>query len=176
MSRTDVLLHPLRLRILAAFLGDRHLTTAQIQDDLDNVAPASLYRHIATLTEAGFLRVVDEEQIRGAVQRTYALNLQTASLTPEHVATMTPDDHRGAFLTVVAELLGAFDRYATREDFDPIADHAAYAMAGLWLTDEEHADVADEIDAVIHRHLTTGPGDGRRRRIIGTIRLPGDPA
>src|ERR1700689_4133268 len=75
MASADLLLHPVRLRIVKAFLGDRALTTAQLAAELDDVPAGSLYRHIALLTKAGVLQVVAERRVRGAVERTYAMRL-----------------------------------------------------------------------------------------------------
>jgi hypothetical protein len=47
MTTADLLLHPVRLRIVQAFLGDRALTTGDLRAELPDVPPASLYRHVA---------------------------------------------------------------------------------------------------------------------------------
>jgi hypothetical protein len=54
-------------------LGDRALTTSQLAAELDDVPSGSLYRHVTILTRAGVLHVVAQHQIRGTVERTYAL-------------------------------------------------------------------------------------------------------
>ena len=59
----DLLLHPVRLRIVQAFLGDRALTTAQLAAELSDVPTGSLYRHVALLTKAGVLHVVAERRV-----------------------------------------------------------------------------------------------------------------
>ena len=41
-----LLLHPVRLRIVQAFLGGRRLTTAQLRTALPDVSPATLYRQV----------------------------------------------------------------------------------------------------------------------------------
>ena len=48
MSSADLLLHPIRLRIIQTFLGDRQLTTSQLRLEIADVAPATLYRQVAT--------------------------------------------------------------------------------------------------------------------------------
>ena len=58
MASADLLLHPVRLRIVQAFLGDRALTTAELGTELPDVPPASLYRHVGVLVEGGVLAVV----------------------------------------------------------------------------------------------------------------------
>ena len=81
MSSADLLLHPLRLRIIQAFLGDRELTTGQLLAEIDGIPPATLYRQVATLAKAGVLVVVGERQVRGTVERTYALSVADAQIT-----------------------------------------------------------------------------------------------
>src|SRR6266545_1576561 len=102
MARADLLLHPVRLRILKAFLGDRALTTTQLAAELDDVPAGSLYRHVALLTKAGILQVVAERRIRGAVERTYTLRLFAAQVGPAEAAAMTPEEHSQAFIAFVA--------------------------------------------------------------------------
>src|ERR1700689_5411248 len=138
MASADLLLHPVRLRIVQAFLGDRAFTTADLRSELPDVPPASLYRHVARLVAAGVLAVVAERRARGATERTYTLRLSAAQLSPAEVAAMTPDEHRQAFMAFTAGLLGDFDRYLARKDRDPVRDGIGYRIAALWLTDAEY--------------------------------------
>ncbi len=57
MTSADLLLHPVRLRIVQAFLGDRALTTTELQAELPDVPAASLYRQVARLVDGGVLGV-----------------------------------------------------------------------------------------------------------------------
>ena len=52
MTGADLLLHPVRWRIVQAFLGDRTLTTAELHAELSDVPMASLYRHVGLLADA----------------------------------------------------------------------------------------------------------------------------
>ena len=70
MASADLLLHPVRLRIVQAFLGDRALTTAQLAAELGDVPHASLYRHVSLLAKAGVLHVVAERRVRAVVEHT----------------------------------------------------------------------------------------------------------
>src|SRR6202161_2927169 len=88
MATADLLLHPVRLRIVKAFLNDRALTTSQLAAEIDDVPAGSLYRHVALLTKAGVLQVVAEQRVRGTVERTYTLRLLAARIGPQEVAAM----------------------------------------------------------------------------------------
>ncbi len=172
MASADLLLHPVRLRIVKAFLGDRALTTTQLAAELDDVPAGSLYRHVALLTRAGVLQVVAERRVRGAVERTYTMRLVAAQIQPGEVAAMTPDGHGRAFMAYIAGLLADFDRYLTGGDFNPIRDGARYQAAAMWLTDTEYADFLRDLTAVFQPRLANPPGTGRRRRMIYNVLLP----
>lgn len=176
MSTADLLLHPVRLRIIRAFLGDRALTTIQLRDELPDVPPASLYRHIARLVDAGVLSVVSERRVRGALERTYVLRVAAASIDLQQLEHMTREDHRQAFMAFVAGLLGDFDRYLSHDDIDLLRDGVSYRMAGLWLDDAELIELGREITRVLQPRLANPPRPGRRRRIVGTVLLPGEDA
>jgi hypothetical protein len=176
MTTADLLLHPVRLRIIQAFLGDRALTTSDLRDELPDVPPASLYRHVARLVDAGVLSVVAERRVRGALERTYVLRVSAASINLDELERMTREDHRQAFTAFVAGLLAAFDRYLTRDDVDLARDGAGYRMAGLWLDDAEFAEFARDLIRVLQPRAANPPRPGRRRRILGTVLIPAEKA
>ena len=172
MASADLLLHPVRLRIVKAFLGDRALTTSQLAGELDDVPAGSLYRHVARLTEAGVLQVVAERRVRGAIERTYTLRLFAAQIQPGEAAAMTLDEHSQAFMAYVAGLLADFDRYLASDPPDPVQDGADYRVAALWLTDAELTDLRRDLARVFQPRLANAPGEGRRRRMVYNIVLP----
>jgi DNA-binding transcriptional ArsR family regulator len=174
MASADLLLHPVRLRVVQALLGDRALTTGALAAELSDVPPATLYRHVARLVDAGVLRIVAEEQVRGSVKRTYALRASAALITPDQVATMTVEDMRQAFLAFVAGLLGDVDRYLARPDVDPTRDGASFRLAGLWLDDTEYLALLRELMRVLQPAAANPPGPGRKRRILATVLIPGE--
>jgi hypothetical protein len=172
MASAELLLHPVRQRIVKAFLGDRALTTSQLAAEIDDVPAGSLYRHVALLTRAGVLQVVAEKRIRGAVERTYTLRLLAAHVQPGEVAAMTPDDHAQAFMAFIAGLLADFDRYLAAGKPDPARDGADYRVGAVWLTNAEFTDFLRDLSAVFQPRLANAPGKGRRRRMLYTVLLP----
>lgn len=176
MASADLLLHPVRLRIVEAFLGDRALTTGQLRAELPEVPPASLYRHVARLVDAGVLAVVAQRRVRGALERTYVLRTSAASVPLDELASYGPEEHRRMFMTFVAGLLADFDRYLERGDIDLLRDGVSYRLAGLWLDDAEFAQLLRELAVVLQPRMASPPGPGRRRRILASVLLPGEPA
>lgn len=173
MTSADLLLHPVRLRIVQAFLGDRALTTSQLRSELGDVPAASLYRQVARLVGAGVLSVVSERRVRGALERTYVLRSAAARVGLDALAKMTPEDHRQAFLAFVAGLIGDFDRYLAAGNVDLLRDGVSYNLAGLWLSDGELNELARELLTALQPRLANAPGRGRKRRLLATVLLPG---
>jgi len=173
VTSADLLLHPVRLRIVQAFLGDRALTTTELRDELPDIPAASLYRHVGRLVDGGVLSVVSERRVRGALERTFVLRTAAASIGLDEVAKMTPDQHRQAFLAYVAGLIGDFDRYLAGGDIDLLRDGVSYRLAGMWLNDGEFMELLRELLTAIQPRLANGPRPGRKLRILGTVLLPG---
>ena len=171
MASADLLLHPVRLRIVKAFLGDRALTSSQLAAELSDVPAGSLYRHIALLARAGVLQVVAERRVRGTVERTYSLRAAAAQIQPGEASDMTPGEHTRAFMAYIAGLLADFDRYLATAPADP-AREAGYRAGAMWLTDDEFATLLHDLRAVFQPRLANPPGEGRRRRMFYTVYLP----
>jgi hypothetical protein len=171
MANADLLLHPVRLRIIKAFLGDRALTTSQLAAELNDVPAGSVYRHVARLAKEGILQVVAEQRVRGAVERTYTLRPAAAVIQPGELAVMTPADHARAFTAYIAGVLDHFDRYIAAGPAEPERE-AGYRMAAMWLTDDEYARLLVDLTAVLQPRIANSPGNGRRRRILYSVVLP----
>ncbi len=172
MASSEILLHPVRLRIVQTFLGDRALTTSQLAAELDDVPAASLYRHVALLADAGILRVVAERRVRGTIERTYTLAAAAASISPAELAAMTPEQHSQAFLAFSAGLIADFDRYLASGTPDLVRDGVGYNIKAVWLTDAEFLEFARDLALVFQPRLANAPGQGRTRRLVANVILP----
>jgi DNA-binding transcriptional ArsR family regulator len=172
MASADLLLHPVRLRIVKAFLGERALTTGQLAAELDDVPAGSLYRHVALLAKAGILQVVAERRVRGAVERTYTLRQFAARISPEEARAMSADEHAQAFMVYVAGMLADADRYLAAGQPDPARDGADYRVGAVWLTDAEFAELLRDLSIAFQSRLANPPARGRKRRMVYTVFLP----
>lgn len=168
----ELLLHPVRLRIVQAFLGGRTLTTADLRAELPDVAPATLYRQVATLAGHGVLFPVGERRIRGAVERSYRLVEAAASVNGDEARVMTPEQHRRAFLTFVAGLLADLDRYLAGGGGDLARDLAGYRQNAFYATDAELTGFVTRLRELYAEYAALGPRPDRTRRLFTTVLLP----
>ena len=170
-SRSDLLLHPVRLRILLALTGEE-LTTADLQGRLRDVPQATLYRQVGRLVDGGVIEIASEERIRGGVERRLRIAEGQDFLGPEDAAAMTAEQHLEGFITFSGLMIDAFGRYLDHPDADLSSDPVGYRQAALWLTDEEAAAMVDELRAVLVRYLACEPRDDRGRITLSTVLIP----
>lgn len=171
----DLVLHPVRLRIIQALLGGRELTANRLAAEISDVSSATVRRHLATLVDAGMLRVAEEHRVRGAMERTYALSADAREVTAEDLRAMSPEEHKQAFAAFVASLLSSFDRYIDRGDVDLVRDGASYRHNALWLSDDELAQLMQATRELYLPYAANGPGEGRVRRLMSTVMFPDTP-
>lgn len=170
MTSTDVLLHPVRLRILQCLLGDRQLTTTDLVAELPDVSPATLYRHVAALVEADVLTVVGQRRVRGAVERRYGLNTAAASAGRDDLAVMSADQLRASFAVFAASLIAAFDAYLAGPEPDPVHDALGFRTTAIHLGDDDLDEFAARIRAAVEPWSTSRPGT--RRHLLSTVLTP----
>jgi len=169
---TDVLLHPIRWRIVQRVLG-RELTTTDLKRDLPDVPATTLYRHVAALIDAGYLTVVRERKIRGTTERTLSLDqTKVGRIDQREARAMTPDQHRQAFLLMLTGLAADFDRLVDRGDLYPRLDQLGYAQLALYVNPAELETVRQGINALLEPHLQESPG--KDRVVLSFIALPDD--
>ncbi len=172
----DVVLHPIRMRVIMALVGAE--STAQLMSDmLGDVPPATLYRHLNRLVEAGVLKVIAERRVRGTLEKVYSLDEQGPHLSPEDLASASRRDHLRYFTTFVASLLDDYARYLENsKTVNLLADGVSYRKFPLELSDKEFAAISKAVDAAIIPYLKNKSARGRKRRIAAIIVMPDKPA
>ncbi|WP_062379462.1 helix-turn-helix domain-containing protein [Demequina pelophila] len=174
-AKSDLVLHPVRLRIVLA-CSAQDVTARDLADRMPDVPPATLYRHVATLLEAGILTVVAERRIRGGVERTFRLVEGAGGLEGDDAAAMSADDHRRGFAAFAGALIGAYSRYLDAPDARPAEDPVSYRQMALWLTDDEVRELAAAMADALAPFLDREEAPGRRRVLLSTILMPDAPS
>ncbi|MER5625793.1 helix-turn-helix domain-containing protein [Streptosporangium sp. NPDC002544] len=172
MDTLELLLHPVRLRIVHAMSGGRTRTTSDLCAGLTDVPKTTVYRHVGLLAEAGVLEVVDEQRVHGAVERHYRLRREHAGIDAETAASMSLDEHRQGFAAAMAALHAEFNAYLDREGADPTADSVSYRQGTLWLTPDELAEMIDALRGVLASRTDNQPAPGRTPHLLSMILFP----
>ncbi len=169
--KEDLLLHPVRLRIVMATLG-REVTAQQLAAELPDIPQATLYRNINALAAGGILVVVRERRVRNAVERTYALTRESLWLTADDLRSAGPEESIRLFTQYLGLLLGYFTRYIRRGDADLAHDNILFESFPLYLSQAEGQELGKAIGAAVLPFLKNTPSPERQRAIIGLLSIP----
>jgi DNA-binding transcriptional ArsR family regulator len=172
VNTLDLLLHPVRVRIVHAMAGGRIRTTSDLCARLPDVPKTTLYRHVGLLAEAGLLEVAGEQRVHGAVERRYRLRRELAVIGRDAAASMSLEEHRHGFAAAMAALLAEFNAYLDRPGADPTADSVGYRQIPLWLSQDELAELISEIRGAIVSRMNNEPAPDRSAYLLSPILFP----
>jgi len=127
---------------------------------------------IEALAAGGVLEVAEERRVRGAVERSYRLRSERASIDPKLAATMSTEEHRSAFAVAMAALIAEFGAYLDREDSDPANDPVGYRQHAVWLDPDELDELNGELRRALLAALDNKPAPGRTQYLISPILFP----
>lgn len=172
MERIDLILHPVRFRILECLIGES-LTTQDIAGRLPDVPKSTIYRHLRLLLEADMIAVDETRPVRGVLEKTYRL-VQPLHLGSEEIATLTPEEHIRYFRAYTMTLMQDFGHYvrATGGKVDMLADRAGYTQTFVFATTEELDQFYVTLNESLRPLLENRPGEGRRKRKLAIITHP----
>ena len=171
----DLLVHPVRLRIVFAMSGGQTRTTSDLCAQLPDVPKTSVYRHVALLADTGVLEVADEQRVHGAVERHYRLRGERAAIGADVAAAMSLDDHRHAFAAGMAAVLAEFNAYLDRPGADPVADQVGYRQGVLWLGPDERTKLLDGLRSLLREVVDNQPTPERSPHLVTAIFFPATP-
>ncbi len=169
--KEDLLLHPVRLRIILTVYG-RQITALQMADELPDIPQATLYRNINTLAAAGILVVVRERRVRNTIEKTYALPDSSLMLSPDDVKDAGPADHIRLVTHYLGLMLGYFVRYVDKGDVDLARDNVVFQTFPAYLTDAEIRDLGQALTTALMPYVKNEPSPERRRFVFGLISVP----
>jgi DNA-binding transcriptional ArsR family regulator len=174
MERADLILHPVRFRILEKLVSDQ-LTTAEIAGQLSDVPKSSIYRHIRLLLDEGMIAVDDTRQIRGVVEKTYRLN-QPFHLGAEDVARLTPEEHIGYFRNYIMTVMQGFSSYiqaaGSEASINMVTDRAGYTETFFHATPAELDRFGQLLNEAFKLLSENEAGEGRRKHKLVVITHP----
>lgn len=162
-----IIMNPVRQRIIQYLLLHEEGTASSIREELNDIPPASLYRHIKILHDAGGIEIVRERKVRGTVEKTYALAKNPAGeYSREGAARMIQ--------SALFSLAASFSRYFAQEERDPMKDMLSLSTSTLLLTDEEFMEMTAKIGAVFNEYIYNKPEGDRKTRRITLISSPSE--
>ncbi len=177
MQKSDLIIHPVRFRILRA-IGREDVTTQQIAERLPDVPKSSIYRHLKLLLDGEMVVVAEMRLVNGIQEKVYRV-AQRPYLSAEDVQNLSADEHVDLFATYVMTLLQGFSLYAHNAEaktgkVDMVADRVGYTEVAFYATLAEFDQLQQSLNEAIVPLLKNESGNGRVRRKLSFLTHPVD--
>lgn len=160
-NTAKIVMNSTRIRIVQYLLLHGQGRAKDIKEDLSDIALASIYRHINTLVDAKIIKVVKETKIRGTIEKTYEVDMNSPD---EDVATMIQN--------TLLMIMQNFQKYFSNENVDPQKDLLSLTSSVLLLDDEEMINFLQEISEAVQKRINNKYKEGRKPRQIVFMSVP----
>lgn len=170
-SKADLILHPVRMQIVQTLVGERNFTVHDISQRLPDVPQATLYRHLNKLVQGGIIEIVSQNQIRGAIEKVYAL-ADKGMISPQEFAESSTEEKMEVFIQFVSGIINSFGDYLNQEGVDFVKDGLTFRQAELHMNDDEFLEFAQGLASVFQKVINNDPREDRKKRKVTTIIIP----
>lgn len=164
--------NPIQCKLMIELMKCGEATAKHLSETCNDIPQTTLYRNLKRMTTDGILKIVNETQIRGTVEKTYALafNLSdTQSLLGENSGAM----YMQMFLSYILTFTKQFQDYCNTPGIDIERDKSGFSLSHAYLTDDELEDVIASIAKILGPLQGNKPLPDRKLRTIGVIVSPG---
>lgn len=174
--KAGLILHPVRIQIITA-MSTQRMTARELSEVMPDIPQTTLYRHINALLVGGVIQVVEENPVRGTVERVYAL-VAPPSLSPKDLRGMNKQDYERVATMALSSFMSDIRRYLDHKPdgayIDFLADGMDFNKVQLNLTDEEFHRMNQQIFTIMVAATENQPSPERKRRIFSYLFIPVD--
>jgi DNA-binding transcriptional ArsR family regulator len=174
--KAALILHPVRLQIITA-MSTQRMTAGELSEIMPDIPQTTLYRHLNALLAGGIIKIVEENPVRGTVERVYAL-VAPPSITPEDLRGMSKQDYEHLATLALSSFMSDIRRYLERKPDDAYIDFLADGLdlnkVQLNLSDDEFRRMNQQIFTIMVAAAKNQPSPERKRRIFSYLFIPVD--
>lgn len=168
----DCFTNPVKCKIFLEINAVGQMTAKQIAEKYEDIPSATLYRYLKRMTKDGILKVIEENQIRGTVEKTYALAIDFNDGVREMVESNSGEAYLQLFMQYISGFIKQFQDYSVRPDIDIANDLSGFSLAPIYATNEEMETAMKKYVEIFEPLRSNSPAPGKKLRTIGLIISP----
>ncbi|MDO4286300.1 MAG: helix-turn-helix domain-containing protein [Eubacteriales bacterium] len=168
----DCITNPVKCKLLLEIQAQGKVTAKHLSDIYTDIPQATLYRHLRKMLSDGVLQVVEETQIRGTVEKTYALAFNMEKDIETVLAENSGELYMQYFMQYIMGFAKQFQQYCQSPDINIKKDMTGFSLSPLYLSDEELTDLVTNISRLIGAVKNNEPRADRKLRTVGVIISP----
>ncbi|GED72985.1 transcriptional regulator [Brevibacillus reuszeri] len=172
-KKADLVLHPVRMRIIQQLLLGKPLTIAQLLDVLGDVPQATLYRHINLLLEGDLIEIIDKKNVKGTEERVFSIRKENLEISENEVENTSQEDHIRHFTAFHGNVLQLATTYLTEASPTRYKEEGfGYWYTPLHLTNEEFLELVESVNKCIEEAIKKQPTPERTARVFAGMFIP----
>ena len=168
----EIVKHPAKCKLLLEILNCEQTTAKHLSERGSDIPPATLYRYLKKMTMDGILKIVNQAQVRGAVEKTYALAIDLKAEMSSILDNNSGEAYMQAFMQYMLGFAELFQEYCNRDNIDIVNDKSGFSLAPLYLSDDELEDFMKSYLKITENYRNNTPRNDRKLRSIGLIISP----
>lgn len=168
----DCITNPVKCKLLLEIHSRGKATAKLLSDTYHDIPPATLYRHLKKMLSDGILTVVEETQIRGTVEKTYALAFDVHGEMETMLEENSGELYMQYFLQYMIGFARQFHQYCQSPDIHVKEDMTGFSLSPLYLSDQELLSLVTDISRLISAVKDNKPDRDRKLRTVGIIISP----
>lgn len=168
----ECITNPVKCKLLLEIYSQERATAKHLSDTLGDIPQATLYRNLKKMLSDGILKVVEETQVRGTVEKTYALAFNLNSDFETILAENSGTLYMQVFMQYLIGFAKQFREYCKSPDINIKEDMSGFSLSHLYLSNEELTELMKGISIIIKAAEKNEPKAGRKLRTIGIIVSP----
>lgn len=168
----ECITHPIKCKLLLELYSSGKATAKQLAEIYNDIPQATLYRYLKRMTNDGVLKVVEENQVRGTIEKTYAVAINLDSNGQELIGESSGDAYMQMFMQYVFGFIKRFQEYCRNPNIDILKDRSGFSLAPIYATDEELESAMVEYSKIIQSLYKNRPTPDRKSRTLGLIISP----
>lgn len=168
----ECITHPIKCKLLLELYSSGKATAKQLAEIYNDIPQATLYRYLKRMTNDGILKVVEENQVRGTIEKTYGVAINLDSNGQDLIGENSGDAYMQMFMQYVFGFVKRFQDYCKNPNIDILKDRSGFSLAPIYATDEELESAMVEYAKIIQPLYKNRPTPDRKSRTLGLIISP----
>ncbi|WP_238904752.1 hypothetical protein [Clostridium sp. YIM B02506] len=168
----ECITHPIKCKLLLELYSSGKATAKQLTEIYNDIPQATLYRYLKRMTNDGVLKVVEENQVRGTIEKTYGVAINLDSNGQDLIGENSGDAYMQMFMQYVFGFIKRFQDYCKNPNIDILKDRSGFSLAPIYATDEELESAMVEYSKIIQPLYKNRPTADRKSRTLGLIISP----
>ena len=158
----DCFVNPIKCKLLLEVFSNNRTTAKQLGEKFQDISKATLYRYLNKMLKDDIIKVVEENKIRGTVEKVYAMKIDENS----------GEEYAQLFTQYMMGFLREFYEYAERKEKDILKDGSGFSVCPVYASIDEIVEVSKKIASILEPLRNNSHEEGRRMHSIGVIITP----